>query len=227
MQSTPRLRLELPTWRNFTVCGASAGAPETPPAGQESGSAAAGSGTGSAGADEEIKDPKAKILSLTEEKDRHWARAQEAERKLNERLAADAEAERKALSEAERTKKDLETAQGQSAKLIETNRRLSLHNAFLLENDVMWHNPAHALSLADLSAVETEDDGTIKNPDALKSAIKDLAKHNAYLVKTADAPPAGKAPPPSSGSAPQGTPPPTNGLDAETLKRKFPALRAH
>lgn len=230
MQSTPRLRLELPSWRNFTVCGFTAAATEDPPeGGAGSGSAAAGSGSTSGGDDEEIKDPKAKIRSLQEEKDRHFAARQEAERKLNERLAADAEEERKKLSDAERTQKDLEAKEKLAQTLVATNRRLSLHNAFLLENSVMWHNPADALALADLSAVETDDDGTIKNPDAVKAAITDLAKKKAYLVKTAEADGQGKPkqPPPGSGQPPAAPPPPGNGLDRESLARKYPALRGH
>ena len=230
MQSTPRLRLELPSWRNFSVVGFTAGTVEEPPAGgAESGSAAAGSGSTSGGDDEEIKDPKARIKSLQEEKDRHFAARQEAERKLNERLEADAAEERKKLSEAERTQRDLAEKEKQAQTLVETNRRLSLQNAFLLENTVTWHSPADALALADLSAVETADDGTIKNPDAVKAAITELAKKKAYLVKAAEGQDQkGKQqPPPGSGQPPAAPPPPGNGLDHASLARKYPALRGH
>jgi len=229
VHSTSRLRLEPPSWRNFTVCGWTAGTPEgTPPAGGDSGSAAAGNGSSSAGdGEEEIRDPKARVKSLTEERDRHYAARQEAERKLNERLAADAEEERKKLSDAERTQRDLAAKQQQADSLVETNRRLSLQNAFLIENTVTWHSPADALALADLSAVETADDGTIKNPDAVKAAITKLAKDKAYLVKTDAAPAPPKDPPPGSGTPPQAPPPPGNGLDTASLAKKYPALRGH
>jgi hypothetical protein len=221
------LSLKLPTWRNFTVCGAVPDPPESPkpPAAPDppSGSAAAGN----------EGNPQAKIAALTEEKERHYtarqqaeAKAAEQETKLNELLAEKEERERATLSEAEKTARDLEDTKQANETLAQTNRRLSIQNAFLLQNDVQWHNPEHALSLVDLSQVETEKDGTIKNPDVLKAAITDLAKKNAYLVKDAT-PPEKKVPPPGSGAPPQGDPPATNGLDADTLRRRFPALRSH
>jgi len=229
VQSIPRLRLDSITWRNFTICGASPDG-EAPPEGQPagSGSAAAGSGTGSAGDDEDIKDPKAKIRSLQEEKDRHFAARQQAETELNELRKEKDERERATLSDAEKTARDLETAKKTSTQLVDTNRRLSIENNFLLQNDVSWHNPAAALKLVDLSEVETSDDGTIKNPDVLKAAIAKLAKEQPYLVKApADDEQGKRKPPPSSGSAPGGQPPRTDGLDADSLQSKYPALRAH
>ena len=225
MQSTPRLRLEPITWRNFTICGSS----ETPPEnGTPSGSAAdAGQGNGSAETDE-IKDPVAKILSLTEEKDRHFRARQEAERKLNERLAEDRKAEEAQLGEVEKTKRQLDETSTRAQQLEATNRRLALDNAFLMANETQWHNPAAARRLVDLSEVELDDDGSVKNPDALKAAIKKLAKDEPYLVKAATKEEQPPQPPPSSGQAPQGGQQTgQNGIDRTALLQKYPALRQH
>lgn len=225
MQSNPRLRLDPVSWRNFTICGATPDG-DTPPAeGAPSGSAA-DSGTGSAGADE-IKDPVAKILSLTEEKDRHYRKSQDLERQLNERKKADEEAEAAKLSEAERTAKSLRDIEAQANNLKETNRRLALDNAFLMANETQWHNPAAARRLVDLSEVELDDAGNVKNPDALKAAIKRLAKEEPYLVKTTAKEEAPPPPPPSSGQVPSGQQAPPGGVDVNALRQKYPALRQH
>jgi hypothetical protein len=219
------LRLELPSWHNFSICGA---APDDEQSGQE------GAGTGSAGEsqtdqkpkdDEEIRDPKGKIKSLTEERDRHFRKAQEQETELNELRKIKDEAERAKLTENERLAADTKAKDERIEGLEATNRRLALNNAFLINNSVQWHDAAAALKLVDLSAVEVNADGEVTNPDVLKAAIEKLSKDNAWMV--AEPEPKKKTPAPKSGDAPSGGQPNQNQPDFEALAAKIPALRRH
>lgn len=147
-------------------------------------------------------DPQKKIDALTEEKDRHWTKAQEAERKLQE-TADELEELRKfkqtaddsKLTDDERVSKEIETlnktVEDQNAViegLKESARKLVLNNAFLGQTDVKFHNAERALALVDLSDVEIIEgkDGipVLKDPNKLSAAIKALAASDAYLVDT-------------------------------------------
>lgn len=226
--TSQRLRLELPTWRNFSLCAASSPAPETPPANQ----------TGSAGGEQqqdpppepkidEIKDPQAKIRALTEEKERHFKKAQDQETELNELRKFREEQERAKLTEAQKLEADKAKAEAETNKLKEENRRLALQNAFLAANTVKWHDSAAALKLVDLSEVKVEN-GEVQNPDALKSAIDKLAKDSPWLVNDeADEQKKERKPPPSSGTPPQGKTPDPKAVDKDALARKYPALMQH
>ncbi len=199
----------------------------TPPAGQ------AGSGDGTEG------DPQKKIAALIEEKDRHWTDAQEAKRKLEE-LSPELEELRKfkekadtdKLTNEQRVQKeidDLKTLVAQKDQIIDSlkngQKKLAIQNAFLQHEEVKWHKPERALALADLSAIEIDEkDGvaTVKNPDALTKAIKDLAESDPYLVVNPDTPPSwkGKTGDPATPKAPK-----SEAARVDELKGKYPALR--
>lgn len=218
-----RLSLELPKWHSFSICGAE---PDDEKGGQ------AGAGTGGAGGGQNDQgtgkpaepDPQIKIAALTEEKDRHFAARQAAETELNELRKFKDEAEQAKLSDAEKIKAQSVAKDDRITGLESTNRRLALHNAFLINNSVQWHDPAAALKLIDLSAVEVNADGEVTNPDVLKSAIKKLADDNAWMVAGK---PEKKTPPPKSGDAPNGDQLDQTKPDYEALAAKIPALRRH
>lgn len=86
----------------------------------------------------------------------------------------------KDLPEAEKLKRDFDTAQKQVVELQDSNKRLALENAFLKDNTYGWHNPDRALKLVDLSQVEIQSDGSVAG---LKDALKALATSDPYLIK--------------------------------------------
>jgi hypothetical protein len=217
-----RLSLELPTWRNFSICLAE-------PDDQKA--AAEGSGTGGAGSGQNDPnqgkpaepDPTVKIAALTEEKDRHFKKTQDQEAELNELRKIRDEVEQAKLTDAEKIKAEVATKDQRITGLEEVNRRLALQNAFLVNNSVQWHDTAAALKLVDLSAVEVKD-GEVTNPDVLKAAIKTLADANPWMVAE---PEQKKKAPPKTGDAPNGAKPDPTSPDFEALAAKFPALRHH
>lgn len=99
-------------------------------------------------------------------------RASDVEKKLQD-------AERAKLDETERTKVELQDAQQKIETLTETNRKLSLDNAFLKDNTYKWKDSDAAMKLADLSGVEIGEDGTVTG---LKEALKALADTKKYLL---------------------------------------------
>lgn len=198
---------------------------------------------GRTGATENNGDPAKKIAALTEEKDRHYAKRQDAEK-----TAADLKRERDELAkwkeEQENAKKgDVERLQGQIDKLTKansdlqtTNDRLAVENAFHAANDVQWHNPKRALSSLDLSDVKIE--GGKVDVEALKKKIEALAKDEPYLVKTkegegsnSDSGDGSKGKNEGKATGKTGTPPGKKdvgagkGNDLEALAKKYPALR--
>jgi phosphoenolpyruvate synthase/pyruvate phosphate dikinase len=157
-------------------------------------------------------------------------RAAEAE-SLRERMkaadkrAADFEAKLRQLTEkdmpeAEKMKRDFETAQQQVTQLQETNRSLALKVAFLSDNTYSWHNPERALKLVDLDQLEIDADGKVSG---LNDALKALATSDPYLVKQDVKTEDNKTPP--------GTAPGNNGSNgsgqkpAKQLESRFPVLR--
>lgn len=203
-------------------------------AGEQQGVTPAGSAS-----DAEL-DPQKKIAALTEEKDRHWTKAQEAAQKLSElepeleelrKLKEQIETEK--LSNEEKVQKQIEdltktiTAKDETiAQLQESTKKLVLNNAFLTQTDVKWHNADRALALADLSAVEISEDKngvpTIKNPDALQKAIKELATSDAYLVNTSEGAPSWSG---KTGEVPAPKQKTGAAADREKLLKDYPALR--
>lgn len=221
-----RLSLELPTWHNFSVCLAEPDPPSGDQAGSESGGAGSGQKDPKQGGTAE-PDPERKIQALTEEKDRHFRKAQEQETELNELRKFREETERAKLTEADRIKADNAAQTERITTLEADNRRLAIENAFLASNSVKWHDAAAALKLVDLSAVEVKD-GVVTNPDVLKTAIETTAKANAWMVAGEEQPGGKKkAPPPKSGDAPNGGQPDPTKPDFAHLEKKFPALRHH
>lgn len=179
-------------------------------------------GTSSDGGDGSDKgDPDAKITALEDEKNRHVRRRQEAEKERDELKKRLEEIDGKDKSELERATTRVTELESETKALTETVRELRLSNAFLTDNTFEWHNPRRALSLADLSDVEIDDDGTVHG---LKKALEALAKSDSYLVKEKEK---------EEDETPQSTGDPKNpskkqkkgDADAEALKNKYSALR--
>lgn len=131
---------------------------------------------------EDTKDsgnPDAKIEDLEQEKERHFRRrkeaekrAEQAERELNELKAKD-------TPEVERLTQQVSTLETQNTALEENLTTARMEIAFLKDNSYSWHNPGRALKLADLSGVEIDDDG---NVHGLRAALDKLAKSDPYLI---------------------------------------------
>lgn len=169
-----------------------------------------------------------KIAALTEEKDRHWQKAKDAEKERDDALKKLQEIEDKDKSELDIAKRDNEKLKSDFAALQETNQKLALKVAFLSSNDYQWHNPERALALADLTDVKIGEDGKV---EGLKKALDALAKSDAYLLKeqpTDDKSGGGKVTPVASGAAAGGKR--TGSTDAATeraqMLQKYPALRS-
>ena len=136
-----------------------------------------GNPDGGAGGDDSSdgRDPQKKIRALQEETNRHFELRRQAEEERDQLKQWKEEQDRKSRTEVENLQKDLADRDQRITALTEANKKLVVKNAFLQEQDYTWHNPERALSSVDLSGVEVNEDGTVKNPDALKSAIKKLA----------------------------------------------------
>jgi hypothetical protein len=113
----------------------------------------------------------------------------ERQRRINKKLQDDLDAANKRLKEVDDKDKDevtrlTEAATEANEKLEKAEARaqeLALHNAFLSDNSITWHDPQTALALVDLSDVEIDEDGEV---EGLEEALKDLAKKKPFLVKT-------------------------------------------
>lgn len=88
----------------------------------------------------------------------------------------------KDLKPDEKTSKELSELRERDAKNTAALNSLRLQNAFLASNRYNWHDPEDAMSLADLSNVEIDEDGTVDRK-ALAAALKDLATRKPHLVK--------------------------------------------
>jgi len=146
----------------------------------EDGSDPEGGGSDKGGDGSDKGDPDAKITALEDEKNRHVRRRQEAEKERDEFKKRLDELEGKDKTDLERATTRVTELELETKALTETVRDLRLSNAFLTDNTFEWHNPRRALSLADLSNVEIDDDGTVHG---LAEALKALAKSDSYLVK--------------------------------------------
>lgn len=184
-------------------------------------------GGGDEGGDGSDKgDPQAKIDALNDEKDRHVKRRQEAEKERDDLKKRIDELEGKDKSELEKATKRMTELESENKALTETLRETRLENAFLTDNTYQWHNPRRALSLADLSDVEIDGDGTVSG---LKKALDSLAKSDAYLLKKeedGDEDDEDKKPP-TTASTTGGSKRSKDKANAEeeALKTKYPALR--
>lgn len=203
-------------------------------------SAAAAGGAGGGNSNDQELDPQKKIAALTEEKDRHWTKAQEAEQKLQEAATELEELrtfkqtkDQESMSEEQKVEarlaefevklaaKDVEIAN-----LQETSKKLVVKNAFLAQNDVKWHNAESALSLSDLSEVEIVDgkDGapSLKNDVAMKNAIQKLAESHPYLVDTSEGEPSWEG---KTGDKVQKRQTANEASKRDKLLKDYPALR--
>lgn len=129
------------------------------------------------------------------------------------------------LSEADKTKRDLEQAQAEQARLKEELKQTRIQNAFVTDNTYQWHDPRAALKLADLSSVEIKDDGTVTG---LKDALKSVADANPWMLKPKEGGPAAgdaaaaKGSATGVGGAGGNT---ASGADKAGLEKKFPQLK--
>lgn len=65
------------------------------------------------------------------------------------------------------------------------DQRSLIRDEFLLDGSFDWQDRKVAFQLLDISDVDVDDKGKV-DADALKDAIKELAKNHPYLVKTGD-----------------------------------------
>lgn len=150
------------------------------------------------------------------EADRKRAAAEEALKKIEDAKKDDLTKAQERLAELEKANeaKDGEIAQ------------LRLDNAFLRSNEVTWHNPKHALKLA-----ETEGylEGIIKDgkvdEKALGGKLKEFAKANEHLVKKGTEEQQQTPPPPSGGAVGSGGKGGKgDGVDEAALKGRYRSL---
>ncbi|QPX62557.1 scaffolding protein [Arthrobacter phage Wollypog] len=185
-------------------------------------------------------DPQVKIAALEEEKNRHWTAKEEAERKLQEASAELEELrtykqtkDQESLTEEQKVQQKLADFEKQLAekdveieRLRDGARKLTLKNAFLAANDVQWHNPESALSLADLSEVEIVEDKdgvpSLKDPAAMKNAITALSQAHPYLVNNSEGTPTWQG---KTGDKQQKQQVANDASKREKLLKNYPALR--
>jgi hypothetical protein len=160
-----------------------------------------------------------KAKRLREERDRHYRQKQDAIRERDElktaQQAAEEEARRKNQSEVDNLKDDVQKRDKTISDLQGTIKRLTVERAFMSTPGIEWHNPERALTLVDLSGVEVDDDGKIKDSKAVAKAAKDLAESDAYLVKSTGTSPTGRP----SGQPPAGKPTGKGKSEAEIRKK--------
>jgi hypothetical protein len=126
---------------------------------------------------------KARIKALEEEKDRHYKKAQKALTELEELRLYKNNKENEGLSDEEkqrRAKAEKEERDSQTAAEI---AQLKRERAFLLANDVNWHDKEDALRAVNWEEVEVSSDGTV-DLKSLKAELKRLAKAKKHLVKS-------------------------------------------
>lgn len=176
------------------------------------------------------RDPQKKITALESEKERHYKRRKAAEAENEELKRKLKEHEDAKLSDSQKAAKELEETKQENGNLKSTLRQLALHNAFLLVNDVKWHNPKRALASVDLSDVEIDDEGKVDDK-ALKAAIKKLADEEPYLVAQDDSEdddkddtPRERTGTPSSGSTRHRD---KKNTERQKLLETYPSLRQH
>jgi len=86
----------------------------------------------------------------------------------------------KDLPALEKATRDLAEAEKVRDAALADLKQTRLENAFVTDNKYKWKNPKTALKLADLSKVEVDDDGTVRN---LTAALDALAKAEPYLLE--------------------------------------------
>lgn len=140
-------------------------------------------------ADDDAKDKKgglkARIKALEEEKQRHYNGKKKAEKELEELRAFKKAKDEEGMSDADKAKKNAEELsareQAQAAELGQLKRE----RAFLVANDITWHDREDALKAIDWDEVEVSDDGKV-DTKSLKAELKRLAKAKPWLVKKSE-----------------------------------------
>jgi hypothetical protein len=176
---------------------------------------------------DDVEGLKARIKALQEEKDRHYKRRTDAEKELDELRAFKKSKEREGLSDEDKAKRDKEEKDAEKAKHDNELSALRREKAFLLANDISWHDREVALSQIDWEQVEVSGDGTVDGK-SLKAELKRLAKAKPYLVKSQSAKDeaddddsaSGKSSASDMNGKRKGRKPPTK----EELAKRFPAL---
>lgn len=185
--------------------------------------------TGGAGGSDDDKggDPQKKITALEDEKNRHFEARRKAEEELAKLQKFKDEVDKKGRTEIENLQHDLEVREARIAELEKGISNLVVKTAFLENKDYEWHNPERALALVDLSEVEVGEDGSVKNPDVLKAAIKKLADEEPYMLKPKNGEDDDKKDKPGikTGDAPKPKPKSDDKAKLEALKSKYPALK--
>lgn len=103
-----------------------------------------------------------------------------------DKRASDAEKRAKSFedkdkSELEKAQGDLKTTSEERDSLRSELKNMRLQVAFLSANDIQWHDPALALSEANLEDV-MDDEGKVDSK-ALRASLKQVAKDKPFLVK--------------------------------------------
>lgn len=194
--------------------------------GQNDGGGKGGAG-GTGKSDDDTDDPaelKRKLANRVEQATRQDAeirRLKEIEREADELRTKQEEQDRKGRSDLENATKDVERLTKQNESLLATVKRLTLENTFLQIKDVDWHDPEDALRLVDLSSVEFDGEGNVKDPGSLKKAAKDLAKAKPHLVKKSTDVGPGVPQGAPTGTAPAGGTNNTGKATEDTLRKKY------
>lgn len=188
---------------------------QTSDAGTDSGAGAqsgAGTGTGDQAAVQPEMVSRADFLRLQ-------AQLSAADKKRTEAEKAFRDLVDKDLPAQEKLTKERDEAAARADKAEADLRQTRLDKAFLTDNKYKWKNSVTALKLADLSKVEVDEDGTVRN---LTTALDALAKSDPYLIDADEE----KEPAKGSTGAPG-----TGGRSSDTktnvnaLVSRLPALR--
>jgi hypothetical protein len=127
------------------------------------------------------KKPAARVYT-EEEYNKLRARMQAADRRARETDKQLKQLQDQDKPEDEKTKAQLAEVTKELEETRAKRKQDLIQLAFFKANDVEWHDPEDALTMADLSSVEIDDDGNVDST-ALKAALKDLAKRKPHLVK--------------------------------------------
>jgi hypothetical protein len=144
-------------------------------------STARDSGKSKKGTSKESDDDDERVYTAAEY-NRVKARMQAADRRATETEKRLKALEDKDKPEDVKTKAELATALKELEDIRKVRQKDLIQLAFLRANEVEWHDPEDALTMADLSDVEIDDDGNVDRK-ALKAALRDLAKRKPHLVK--------------------------------------------
>lgn len=185
-----------------------------------------GQGTGaadqtgqSAGTTAETAKPNEETVSRSDfDRQREQLRAADQKRVEAEKALRDLV--EKDLPEQERLKTRLTELEAENEAAKAELRQARLELAFFKDNKHKWQNPATALKLADLSKVDVDDSGEVRN---LTAALDALAKSDPYLLSKDDA--EGEKPKGSTGAPSNSGKPSDGNTSVAGLASRVPALR--